>query len=63
MRYSPWGQSQMQPSTHIHIVDLVVLVSIVVLISAVQQSDSHIPIYPYILFHILFQFGLSEDIE
>ena len=33
----------------------------VVLISAVQQSDS--VIYIYILFHILFHYGSSQDIE
>ena len=33
----------------------------VVLISAVQQSDS--VIHTYILFHILFHYGLSQDIE
>ena len=33
----------------------------VVLISAVQQSDS--VIYLYILFHILFHSGLSQDTE
>ena len=33
----------------------------VVLISAVQQSDS--VIYMYILFHTLFHYGLSQDIE
>ena len=33
------------------------------LVSAVQQSDSVIHIYIYILFHILFHYGLSQDIE
>ena len=32
-----------------------------VLISAVQKSDSVIHIY--VLFHILFHYGLSQDIE
>ena len=32
------------------------------LISAVQQSDS-LYIYTYIIFHILFHYGLSQDIE
>jgi len=35
----------------------------VVLISAVQQRDSIIHIYIYILFHILFHYGLSQDLE
>ena len=35
----------------------------VVLISAVQQSDSVIYVYIYILFHVLFCYGLSQDIE
>ena len=33
----------------------------VVLVSAVQQSD--LVIHIYILFHILFHYGLSQDIE
>ena len=35
----------------------------VVIISAIQQSDSVIHIYIYILFHILFHYDLSQDIE
>ena len=37
----------------------------VVLVSAVQQSNSVIRIYVYIyiLFYILFHYGLSQDIE
>ena len=38
-----------------------VLLITVVLIYAVQQSDSVVHIY--ILFHILFDYGLSQDIE
>ena len=35
----------------------------VVLIIAVQKNDSVIHIYIYILFHILFHYGLSQDTE
>ena len=37
----------------------------VVLISAVQQSDSviHTCMYLDMLFHVLFHYGLSQDIE
>ena len=37
----------------------------VVLISAVQQSDSVIHTYMYLdmLFHVLFHYGLSQDTE
>ena len=35
----------------------------VVLISAVQQSDSVIHIYIDIVFHILFHYGLPQDVE
>ena len=35
----------------------------VVLVSGIQKSDSVIHTYIYILFHILFHSGLSQDIE
>ena len=34
-----------------------------VLVSGVQQSDSVVPIHVYILFHILFYYGLLQDFE
>ena len=43
----------------------VYLIYDVVLISAIEQSDSDIDIdiYTHILFHVLFHFGLSQGIE
>ena len=35
----------------------------VVLISATQKSVTHTHIYIYILFHIIFHYGLSQDID
>ena len=45
----------------LYFIELWLIYNVVCLISAVQQRDSVVPMY--ILFHVLFHYGLSQEIE